>query len=100
MVDHGTEYHIPLKLSAINDTCTFACCQKATTGSGGWPMSVWLTPDLKPIFGGTYFPPDERYYNRTGFKTLLLMIAEKVQKKESGFPTIILIVLILFRWGL
>ena len=31
---------------------------QATTGSGGWPMSVWLTPDLKPFYGGTYFPPD------------------------------------------
>ena len=31
---------------------------QATTGGGGWPMSVWLTPDLKPFFGGTYFPPD------------------------------------------
>ena len=29
---------------------------QATTGSGGWPMSVWLTPDLRPFFGGTYFP--------------------------------------------
>ena len=31
---------------------------QATTGSGGWPMSVWLTPDLKPFYGGTYFPAD------------------------------------------
>src|SRR6185503_14081057 len=30
---------------------------QATTGSGGWPTSVWLTPDLKPFYGGTYFPP-------------------------------------------
>ena len=34
---------------------------QATTGGGGWPMSVWLTPDLKPFFGGTYFPPENRY---------------------------------------
>ena len=32
---------------------------QATTGGGGWPMSVWLTPDLQPFFGGTYFPPRE-----------------------------------------
>src|SRR5205807_2649846 len=32
---------------------------EATTGSGGWPMNVWLTPELKPFFGGTYFPPDK-----------------------------------------
>ena len=31
---------------------------QATTGSGGWPMSVWLTPELKPFYGGTYFPAD------------------------------------------
>ena len=30
---------------------------QATTGSGGWPMSVWLTPELQPFYGGTYFPP-------------------------------------------
>ena len=33
---------------------------QATTGSGGWPMSVWLTPELKPFYGGTYFPPSSR----------------------------------------
>ena len=32
---------------------------QATTGGGGWPMSVWLTPDLKPFFGGTYYPPSQ-----------------------------------------
>jgi hypothetical protein len=36
---------------------------QATTGGGGWPMSVWLTPDLEPFFGGTYFPPDTRRGN-------------------------------------
>ena len=43
---------------------------QASTGSGGWPMSVWLTPDAKPFFGGTYFPPDSRY-GRPGFRTVL-----------------------------
>ncbi len=43
---------------------------QATTGSGGWPMSVWLTPELKPFFGGTYFPPDNRY-GRPGFASVL-----------------------------
>ena len=47
---------------------------QAATGSGGWPMSVFLTPDLKPFFGGTYFPPDNRY-GRPGFGTLLERIA-------------------------
>ncbi|MFL6446662.1 MAG: thioredoxin domain-containing protein [Bryobacteraceae bacterium] len=47
---------------------------QATTGSGGWPMSVWLTPELKPFFGGTYFPPDNRY-GRPGFRDLLQHLA-------------------------
>jgi uncharacterized protein YyaL (SSP411 family) len=48
---------------------------QATTGSGGWPMSVWLTPDLKPFFGGTYFPPSARW-GRPGFVEVLQQIAE------------------------
>jgi uncharacterized protein YyaL (SSP411 family) len=43
---------------------------QATTGQGGWPMSVWLTPDLKPFHGGTYFPPTGRW-GRPGFVDLL-----------------------------
>ncbi|HTL97808.1 MAG TPA: thioredoxin domain-containing protein [Holophagaceae bacterium] len=45
------------------------------TGRGGWPMSVWLTPDLKPFYGGTYFPPESRG-GMPGFRLLLLRIAE------------------------
>ena len=48
---------------------------QASTGSGGWPMSVWLTPDLKPFFGGTYFPPDSRY-GRPGFAAVLEHLAK------------------------
>jgi uncharacterized protein YyaL (SSP411 family) len=47
---------------------------QAMTGSGGWPMSVWLTPELKPFFGGTYFPPEGRS-NRPGFASVLLALA-------------------------
>src|SRR5579884_3220636 len=47
---------------------------QATTGSGGWPMSVWLTPDLKPFYGGTYFPPTSRW-GRPGFVDILREIA-------------------------
>src|SRR5215471_19067303 len=47
---------------------------QATTGGGGWPMSVWLTPDLKPFVGGTYFPPEERY-GQPAFKKVLERIA-------------------------
>jgi uncharacterized protein YyaL (SSP411 family) len=48
---------------------------QATAGSGGWPMSVWLTPELEPFFGGTYFPPENRY-GRAGFASILGQIAE------------------------
>ncbi|KAI8979591.1 hypothetical protein BDF20DRAFT_870526 [Mycotypha africana] len=46
-----------------------------TTGGGGWPMSVFLTPDLHPFFGATYLPPEDKY-GRPGFKTLLNRIAQ------------------------
>lgn len=45
------------------------------TGSGGWPMSVFLTPDLRPFYAGTYFPPVRRY-NMPAFPDLLLALAE------------------------
>jgi uncharacterized protein len=47
---------------------------QATTGGGGWPMSVWLTPDLKPFVGGTYFPPEDRW-GQPGFTKVLERIA-------------------------
>ncbi len=48
--------------------------QATNQGQGGWPMSVFLTPDLRPFFGGTYFPPRDSY-GRPGFSTLLSSIA-------------------------
>ncbi|MCS6771401.1 MAG: thioredoxin domain-containing protein [Kiritimatiellae bacterium] len=45
------------------------------TGRGGWPNSVWLLPDGRPWYAGTYFPPEDRW-GRIGFKTLLLRLAE------------------------
>ena len=53
---------------------------QATTGSGGWPMSVFLTPDLKPFYGGTYFPPASRW-GRPGFADLLTELA-RVWREE------------------
>lgn len=52
---------------------------EATTGGGGWPMNVWLTPDLKPFVGGTYYPPEDRW-GRPGLHSLLLRIAETWNK--------------------
>ena len=47
---------------------------QATTGQGGWPMSVWLTPELKPVVGGTYFPPVDAH-GRAGFPRVLTQLA-------------------------
>ena len=47
---------------------------QALTGQGGWPLSAWLTPDLKPFYAGTYFPPEDRQ-GRAGFTTVLRAIA-------------------------
>ncbi len=52
------------------------------TQHGGWPLSVWLTPDLKPFFGGTYFPPDDRW-GRMGFKNVLKRIRELWEDKRD-----------------
>ena len=48
---------------------------QATTGSGGWPMTVFLTPDLKPFFGGTYFPPKNKW-GQPGLTRVLNKVAE------------------------
>ncbi|XP_032672026.1 spermatogenesis-associated protein 20 isoform X2 [Odontomachus brunneus] len=56
---------------------------QAKSGHGGWPMSVFLAPNLTPVTGGTYFPPDDRY-GLIGFKSLLLEVAKKwaLQKND------------------
>jgi len=48
---------------------------QAMTGQGGWPLSAWLTPDLEPFYGGTYFPPDDRF-GRPGFPRVLEALSE------------------------
>src|SRR5438876_6410368 len=54
---------------------TYMTYVQAATGGGGWPMSVFLTPALKPFFGGTYWPPDHAY-GSPGFRSILERIAE------------------------
>src|SRR5437867_2046738 len=55
---------------------------QGATGSGGWPMSVWLTPELKPFYGGTYFPPTSRW-GRPGFVDILKEIARVWQADRA-----------------
>ena len=61
---------------------------QATTGGGGWPLSVFLTPTLKPFVGGTYFPPEDRY-GQPGFLKVLHRVADawennRIKLSESG----------------
>ena len=53
-----------------------------TTGSGGWPLNVFLTPDKLPFFGGTYFPPDRRY-NMPSFQQILFSVAGAWKEKRD-----------------
>ncbi len=52
------------------------------TGSGGWPLSVFLTPDGKPFYGGTYYPPEDRF-GRPGFEKILLAIADAWENRRD-----------------
>ncbi len=54
----------------------------AMTGQGGWPMSVFLTPEGEPFYGGTYFPPVRRY-NMPSFREVLLSVARAWQNERS-----------------
>jgi uncharacterized protein len=54
----------------------------AISGQGGWPLTAFLTPDGKPFFGGTYFPPDDRH-GRPSFRRVLLTMAEAFQDRRS-----------------
>src|SRR5271157_3337784 len=54
----------------------------ALTGQGGWPLTAFLTPEGKPFYCGTYFPPDDRY-GRPSFKRVLLSIAQAYRDKHG-----------------
>src|SRR5579872_543928 len=88
-------YFVPVKVDREErpdvDRIYMAFVQ-ATTGGGGWPMTVFLTPDRKPFFGGTYFPPDNRY-GRPGFGSLLQSLAnawrnDRARVERSGAQVI------------
>jgi len=57
-------------------------CQLAT-GTGGWPLSVFLTSDQKPFYVGTYFPKEGGHYNIPGFKTILLQLSTAYKSKKQ-----------------
>ncbi len=55
---------------------------QAMSGRGGWPLSMWLTPELKPFYGGTYFPPDDRF-GRPGFQRILVALSDAFQNRRD-----------------
>lgn len=55
---------------------------QAITGSGGWPLNVFLTPDKKPFYGGTYFPP-QKAFNRPSWKDILFFIADAYKNRKK-----------------
>jgi len=55
---------------------------QAITGSGGWPLNVFLTPDRKPFYGGTYFPP-QKAFNRPSWKDILFFIADAYKNRKE-----------------
>ena len=58
----------------------------AISGQGGWPLTAFLTPDGKPFFGGTYFPPEDAM-GRPGFRRILLSIAEAFRTRRADVDT-------------
>jgi uncharacterized protein YyaL (SSP411 family) len=55
---------------------------QAISGQGGWPLTAFLTPDGKPFYGGTYFPPDE-HYGRPSFRRVLTSISDAYREKNG-----------------
>jgi hypothetical protein len=65
----------------IDDIYQRAC--QLASGTGGWPLSVFLTPDQKPFYVGTYIPKDGRQFGLPGFKTVLQQLADAYRNKKS-----------------
>jgi uncharacterized protein len=59
---------------------------QAMTGSGGWPLNVFLLPDGRPFYGGTYFPP-QRAFNRASWKEILLAVSEAYKDRRQELTT-------------
>src|SRR5580658_2868959 len=59
---------------------------QAMTGSGGWPLNVFLTPDARPFYGGTYFPP-RPVYNRNSWQEVLAGVASAFKDRRSDIET-------------
>lgn len=79
------KFYIPVKVDRDERPDVDARYQSAVSalcGQGGWPLTAFLTPDGKPFFGGTYFPPDDAG-GRPGFKRILLAISEAFKSRRA-----------------
>jgi uncharacterized protein len=79
------QHYIPVKVDRDERPDVDARYQSAISaisGQGGWPLTAFLTPEGKPFFGGTYFPPDDAM-GRPGFRRILLGVAEAFQSRRS-----------------
>ncbi|XP_046854555.1 spermatogenesis-associated protein 20-like isoform X2 [Xenia sp. Carnegie-2017] len=79
------EYFVPIKVDREERPDVdrvYMNFVQATTGHGGWPMSVWLMPDLQPFLGGTYFPPEDSN-GRHGFKSILTLIIQQWKENKN-----------------
>src|SRR5260370_32059130 len=85
------EHFVSIKLDREErpdlDQIYMTAVQALNQGQGGWPMSVFLTPNLEPFFAGTYFPPESKY-GRPGFKQVLRGIADASKnRREAGLKS-------------
>src|SRR6201996_1079627 len=79
------EYFIAVKVDRDErpDVDTrYQAAVSAISGQGGWPLTAFLTPDGRPYFGGTYFPPEERY-GRPSFRRVLMTMAGSFYEKRD-----------------
>ena len=80
------EHFVPIKVDREERPdvdLTYMTYVQAATGHGGWPMSVFLTPELKPFYGGTYYPPEDTA-GRIGFKHLLGELSRVWEEDRAG----------------
>jgi uncharacterized protein YyaL (SSP411 family) len=85
IADLINQFYIPVKVDRDERPdvdSRYQSAISAISGQGGWPLTAFLTPDGKPFFGGTYFPPDDAM-GRPGFKRILSGIAEAYKSRRA-----------------
>jgi uncharacterized protein YyaL (SSP411 family) len=79
------QFYIPVKVDRDERPdvdSRYQSAISAISGQGGWPLTAFLTPDGKPFFGGTYFPPEDAM-GRPGFKRILLGVADAFKSRRA-----------------